>query len=112
MSVRGGRELSLSSNEQLFIIQSLKQNLRVDGRSPLDYRNIEVKFGHTSGSVELSLGQTRYADTEYIQPIHNTNSLINKSVYNSCFVGLSNDVCAVFVACLFSFSSCYVIALL
>ena len=48
----------LSSNETDFILKSLKEGLRTDGRNLIDHRSIEVKFGKDSGEVQMALGQT------------------------------------------------------
>lgn len=49
----------LSVNEQLFILDALRQNIRVDGRKLYDMRTLEISFGHSRGHAEVSLGNTR-----------------------------------------------------
>jgi hypothetical protein len=53
------REVPISNNERVFILEALKQGLRVDGRSPFDLRTIDFKFGTTPGVVLVQLGRTR-----------------------------------------------------
>jgi exosome complex component RRP45 len=55
------REAELSSNERSFIQQSLRENIRVDGRQPDQYRPIDIQFGDEYGAVDVRLGKTRIA---------------------------------------------------
>ena len=55
------RPPSPSLPERDFSLEALRQNLRVDGRSLLDMREVELEFGGELGMVECSLGNTRYA---------------------------------------------------
>ncbi|KAJ6750756.1 hypothetical protein OIU85_001306 [Salix viminalis] len=48
----------LTVNEKKFIETALASNLRIDGRNPLEYRKIIIKFGREDGSSEVQLGQT------------------------------------------------------
>lgn len=48
----------LSSNEIDFLLKSLKEGLRTDGRNLIDHRSIEVNFGKDPGELQLALGQT------------------------------------------------------
>ncbi|KAJ6670758.1 EXOSOME COMPLEX EXONUCLEASE RIBOSOMAL RNA PROCESSING PROTEIN [Salix viminalis] len=48
----------LTVNEKKFIETALASNLRIDGRNPLEYRKITIKFGREDGSSEVQLGQT------------------------------------------------------
>jgi exosome complex component RRP45 len=58
------RDPPLSINEQQFLRTSLANGLRIDGRSPLDIRNIQVSFPGGSGTAQVQLGGTRvYAVT-------------------------------------------------
>ena len=52
-------ELILSEAEKLFITNGVKQNIRIDGRNCLNYRNIEVETNIISncfGSAHIRLG--------------------------------------------------------
>lgn len=59
MAMRGGRDLDISNNERLFILQALKEGVRLDGRSVEDCRTLDISFGPDYGSVQLSLGGTK-----------------------------------------------------
>lgn len=52
-------ELILSEAEKLFITNGVKQNIRIDGRNCLNYRNIEIETNIISncfGSAHIRLG--------------------------------------------------------
>lgn len=50
--------------ERNFILQALKEEIRVDGRLSYDFRKIKITYGRAHGecNVELQLGQTRLTD--------------------------------------------------
>ncbi|XP_020684891.1 exosome complex component RRP45B isoform X2 [Dendrobium catenatum] len=48
----------MTINEKKFIESALSKNIRVDGRSPVDYRQLTIKFGREDGSSEVQLGET------------------------------------------------------
>ncbi|KAI5295123.1 hypothetical protein KEM52_002317 [Ascosphaera acerosa] len=50
----------LSTNEQAFILQALRQNVRLDGRALDELRQVDIEFGDTddSGHVQVKLGRT------------------------------------------------------
>ena len=53
-------DLLISTNEREFILRALRENeLRVDGRGPLDVRRVGYRFGPKDGQCEVTLGQTR-----------------------------------------------------
>lgn len=54
------REAELSNNEREFILNALRQNVRLDGRSSDDYRGVKLTFGDEYGLVDVKLGKTRY----------------------------------------------------
>jgi len=61
----------LTVNEKKFIESSLLSELRVDGRGPLEYRKLSIKFGKDNGSAEVQLGETRvmsFVSAELVQP--------------------------------------------
>ncbi|WJX22603.1 hypothetical protein P8452_11892 [Trifolium repens] len=61
----------LTVNEKKFIESALLSELRVDGRGPLDYRKLNIKFGKNDGSAEVQLGETRvmsYVSSQLVQP--------------------------------------------
>jgi exosome complex RNA-binding protein Rrp42 (RNase PH superfamily) len=43
-----------------FLLSALAANKRLDGRAPLDIRDIRIEFGSELGSVECSFGKTRW----------------------------------------------------
>lgn len=52
-------ELKLSEAEKAFITNGVKQNIRIDGRNCLNYRNIEIETSIISncfGSAHIRLG--------------------------------------------------------
>lgn len=54
------RETDLSLNESAFILQALREGVRLDGR-PLDaFREPIIAFGDDFGVVDVHLGRTRY----------------------------------------------------
>ncbi|CAL5183730.1 unnamed protein product [Lathyrus oleraceus] len=61
----------LTVNEKKFIESALLSELRVDGRGPLDYRKLNIKFGKDDGSAEVQLGETRvmgFVSGQLVQP--------------------------------------------
>lgn len=53
------REAELSVNEKTFILDALKEGIRLDGR-PLDaFRQLELTFGEEYGAVNVALGKTK-----------------------------------------------------
>lgn len=61
----------LTVNEKKFIETALLSELRVDGRGPLDYRKLNIKFGRDDGSAEIQLGETRvmsFVTAQLVQP--------------------------------------------
>jgi len=49
----------LSLAEEKFMRESFKEGLRLDGRSLLDPRPLQIRFGHENGQVYLTAGETR-----------------------------------------------------
>jgi exosome complex component RRP45 len=71
MEQRLANSWRLTVNEKKFIETALLSELRVDGRGPLDYRKLNVKFGKNDGSAEVQLGETRvmsYVSAQLVQP--------------------------------------------
>ena len=54
------RPPSPSIPEKEFLNTALKQQLRIDGRSPLEMRTPKLVFGPELGWVDCSMGKTRY----------------------------------------------------
>jgi exosome complex component RRP45 len=53
------REAEPSANEKEFVLQALKENVRIDGRAFDAFRDIELSFGDDFGVAEVRLGETR-----------------------------------------------------
>ena len=53
------REVEPSNVERSFILEALKQNIRVDGRAFDHFRPINLAFGEDYGTATVSLGKTR-----------------------------------------------------
>ncbi|CAI7925420.1 unnamed protein product [Closterium sp. NIES-54] len=59
MGVAKGAVATVSANECDFILAAVRDELRVDGRKPFDYRSWDVSFGRDDGTAEVQLGSTR-----------------------------------------------------
>ena len=53
------REVEPSLNEKQFILRTLQENLRVDGRSFDQFRESKLSFGNEYGVVDVALGNTK-----------------------------------------------------
>ncbi|KAF3933519.1 hypothetical protein ABW20_dc0105173 [Dactylellina cionopaga] len=53
------KEPEISLTEKTFVLEALKQNLRVDGRDLETFRDIQLTFGDDYGFVDVRLGKTR-----------------------------------------------------
>ncbi len=53
------REVEPSLNEKQFVLRSLQENLRVDGRAFDQFRDLELNFGDGYGVADVRLGKTR-----------------------------------------------------
>ncbi|CAN1319011.1 Exosome complex component RRP45B [Linum perenne] len=61
----------LTVNEKKFIETALASDLRIDGRNPLEYRKLTIKFGREDGSSEVQLGHTHvmgFVSGQLVQP--------------------------------------------
>ena len=54
------RPQSPSTPEKEFVVEALKQGLRLDGRAALEMRQPTLTFGPDLGWVDCSLGKTRF----------------------------------------------------
>lgn len=54
------REAPLSVAERDFILEALRENVRLDGRGADLFRPLNISFGEEHGHVKLQLGKTRY----------------------------------------------------
>ena len=55
------KHVTVSQNEQEFIVNALQEERRIDGRKLSDYRSLKISFGSRPGHVEVQLGETRSA---------------------------------------------------
>lgn len=53
------KEAPLSNAERDFILEALREDVRLDGRNPDQFRPLSVSFGDEYGHVKLQLGKTR-----------------------------------------------------
>ena len=53
------REAEPSNIERSFILEALRQNIRIDGRAFNQFRPIDLSFGEDYGTATVSLGKTR-----------------------------------------------------
>jgi exosome complex component RRP45 len=49
----------ISNNESAFVLAALTEELRVDGRAPLDMRAVKLTLGPQTGVAEVQIGHTR-----------------------------------------------------
>ena len=68
------REAEPSNVERTFILEALRQNVRVDGRPFDQFRPIDLTFGDDYGTATLSLGRTRSSN-----PFPHTRVALNNS---------------------------------
>lgn len=55
------KEAQLSIAERDFILEALREDVRLDGRQPDQFRPMDISFGEEYGHVKLQLGKTRCA---------------------------------------------------
>ena len=53
------KEFLQSNCEKSFVLSTISERNRIDGRGPFDYRNIRIGFGVDRGCCEVSIGNTR-----------------------------------------------------
>lgn len=53
------KNLVVTNNEENFILEALEEGLRIDGRSPNDYRTVDIKFDQQFGQCFVSIGKTK-----------------------------------------------------
>ena len=58
---------TISVNERDFILDALKADCRVGGRSLHDWRSCEIKYGEKNGQVLLKLGKTHVLTTSHLK---------------------------------------------
>jgi hypothetical protein len=60
-TVTMSKEAQLSIAERDFILEALREDVRLDGRQPDQFRPMDITFGEEYGHVKLQLGKTRCA---------------------------------------------------
>ncbi|GAV56143.1 hypothetical protein ZYGR_0BA00490 [Zygosaccharomyces rouxii] len=53
------KDIECSTSENKFILDALRQNLRLDGRSFDQFRDVDIKFGKEYGDVTVTMGKTK-----------------------------------------------------
>ena len=53
------READPSNNAKSFLLQSLRENVRLDGRGFDEFRSLDLSFGDEYGVATVQLGKTR-----------------------------------------------------
>ncbi|KOH01107.1 exosome non-catalytic core subunit RRP45 [Saccharomyces eubayanus] len=53
------KDIELSESESKFILEALRQNYRLDGRSFDQFRDVKIKFGKEYGDVSVEMGNTK-----------------------------------------------------
>ena len=53
------KDIEVSTAESQFILEALKQNYRLDGRSFEQFRDVKITFGEELGDVLVELGRTK-----------------------------------------------------
>lgn len=53
------KETPISNLERTFLLESLQEGKRLDGRTLDERRKIEIQFGHDYGNCLVTLGNTR-----------------------------------------------------
>lgn len=54
------REAEPSLNERAFLLEALREDIRLDGRALEAFRDVEILFGEEYGVADVKLGKTRY----------------------------------------------------
>ena len=54
------REAEPSLNERKFILEALREDIRLDGRTLDGFRDLDISFGEEYGLADVTLGTTRY----------------------------------------------------
>ncbi|QLG70511.1 hypothetical protein HG535_0A04510 [Zygotorulaspora mrakii] len=53
------KDIQISASESKFILEALRQNYRLDGRSFDQFRNVDISFGKEYGDVTVVMGGTK-----------------------------------------------------
>ncbi|AGO09866.1 AaceriAAL124Wp [[Ashbya] aceris (nom. inval.)] len=53
------KAIEISTSESAFILEALRQNLRLDGRKFDQFRDVEIELGSEYGDVTITMGKTK-----------------------------------------------------
>ncbi|AAS50242.1 AAL124Wp [Eremothecium gossypii ATCC 10895] len=53
------KAIEISTSESAFILEALRQNLRLDGRTFDQFRDVEIELGSEYGDVTITMGKTK-----------------------------------------------------
>lgn len=53
------KDIEVSTSESAFILETLRQNYRLDGRSFDQFRDVKIEFGEEYGDVMVEMGKTK-----------------------------------------------------
>ncbi|CCD23864.1 exosome non-catalytic core subunit RRP45 NDAI_0C02040 [Naumovozyma dairenensis CBS 421] len=53
------KEIEISNSESKFLLEALRQNYRLDGRSFSQFRDVKIAFGDEYGDVTIEMGKTK-----------------------------------------------------
>lgn len=70
----------LSSNEKNFILSNLKNEIRLDDRKHLDYRELKLTKLKENGQIQLELGKTLIISQVFAKLINATDDRPNEGV--------------------------------
>jgi exosome complex component RRP45 len=76
------REVGPSANERAFVLQALKENIRVDGRAFDAFRELHITFGDEYGVADVRLGKTRFVNLPHLV-FHTLMNMKNPCTYIS-----------------------------
>jgi len=70
----------LSSNEKKFILSNLKNEIRLDDRNHLDYRDIKLTKLKENGQIQLELGKTLIISQVFAKLLNTSEDRPNEGV--------------------------------
>lgn len=63
-------------SEKNFVLEALKQKLRIDGRDFESFRGLELSFGEDYGLADVQLGKTRWVSFSGLYETGDTDSAL------------------------------------
>jgi exosome complex component RRP45 len=70
----------LSSNEKNFILSNLKNEIRLDDRKHLDYRDIKLTKLKENGQIQTEIGKTLIISQVFAKLINTTEDRPNEGI--------------------------------